>query len=118
MLQAWLTWTACTATIQVYGAPEGATVYLTKQPPSPSAKPAMPIGKAELPNATFTTNYFIWDNYYLWIAQEGYETYVMKVPVEAKAGPIVGTVFCLFPVIWAAGPTQTPINVELERPGR
>ena len=106
---------ACTATIQVYGAPEGSTVYLTKQPPTPNAKPAISVGQGKLPNASFTTNYFLWDSYYLWIAQEGYETQVVKVPNEAKVGPIVGTLFCLFPVIWAAGPTQNPINVELER---
>ena len=108
----------CTATISVYGAPEGASVYLTKQPPMPNSKPAISIAQGKLPNASFTTSYFLWDSFYLWIGADGYEARVVKVPTEGKVGPIIGTIFCLFPVIWAAGPSQTPVSVELERGGR
>ena len=105
----------CTATIQVYGAPDGAEVYLTKEPPSPNQKPSLTVAGGKLPNFVHTANYWVWESYYLWISKPGYETRVVKVPNEAKVAPIIGTIFCLFPVLWAAGPTQSPINVELER---
>ncbi|MEQ1568469.1 MAG: hypothetical protein ABMA64_22725 [Myxococcota bacterium] len=112
---------ACTATIQVYGAPDGAEVYLSKSPPTPNAKPAMALSQGKLPNATFTTNYFVWDQFYVWVGKEGYETRVMKIPNEAKVLPIVIGATCIVLVVpaiaflWAAGPTANPINVELER---
>lgn len=106
---------ACSATIQVYGAPEGATVYLTKDPPAPNVEPAIVVSQGELPNATFNVNYFAWDSFYLWIGKDGYKSRVIRVPNEAKILPIVGAVFCLFPVIWVAGPQENPVNVELER---
>lgn len=106
---------ACSATIQVYGAPEGASVYLTKTPPAPNVEPAIAVAQGELPTATFNVNYYVWDDFYVWVGKDGYKSRVIKIPKEAKVLPIVGTFFCLFPVLWAAGPLEGPVNVELDR---
>lgn len=110
--------TGCTATIQVSGMPDGAEVYLTKQPPSPASKPAFSLAGGKLPNFTYTGSYFAWEDFYLWVSKPGYETQVIRVPKEAKVGPIIGGIFCLFPFIWAAGPTQVPVNLDLPRQRR
>ncbi|MEN0066235.1 MAG: hypothetical protein AAGA48_29105 [Myxococcota bacterium] len=111
----WALLLGCTSTIQVYGAPKGAEIYVTKQPPTPTMKPAVTLAGGKLPNFTYTGNYLAWETLYLWISAPGYETQVVRVPNDAKIGPIIGGIFCLFPFIWAVGPTETPINVELPR---
>lgn len=50
----------------------------------------------------------------MWVDAPGHKASVVEIPNEPKPGPIVGGFFCLFPWLWAMGPTSSTVYVDLE----
>ena len=105
--------TGCAASINVRARPDNADVYVTQYQPNASEPPVSYVSRGTGSVST-TVNYFAWDSYYLWVGAPGYQTHVEAVPGEAKVGPIIGGIFCLFPFMWAYGPSPQPTYVELQ----
>jgi len=102
----------CTATIRVNASPTGADVYITEFPPLASEPPATYLVRGQAPMVA-TLDYFAWDDFYVWVGAPGYETYVREMPGQFKPGPFVGGCLVWFPWIWAWGPTNQPVYVDL-----
>lgn len=104
---------ACTAKIQVSAHPASAQIYVTDYPASTHAPPQVAVAKGG-PDLFTDVSYFAWKQYYVWVGAEGYETELIPIRNEAKIGPIVGGLFVWVPFLWAAGPQEYPIEVELQ----
>ena len=106
---------SCVAAIQINAQPAGAMVYITDYPPNPEQKPASYKTAGKAPFAC-ELNYFAWENYYYWVGADGYETEAGQISNEVKVGPVLGAVFCLWPLaIWSYGPQDGPLWIELEK---
>lgn len=110
----------CTSTILVNAEPENAFVYVTDYRPDPNHPPQ--VYEAAGPAPLYCDlNYYAWEDYYVWVGAEGYQTQVMNINNEIKVGPVIGSV-CLFPttvlwlvpLIWAWGPEDDPMYFRLE----
>ena len=106
--------TACTATINIAGVPDGAELYVSKAPMNPDVTPS---GYAAAGNGPMscTVPYSALDQYYVWADAPGYKPTVQQIPNELKVGPAVTGFFCFFPAfLWAYGPTEAPVYVNLQ----
>lgn len=107
---------ACTAVLTVNTRPEGAQVYITDYPPSPTMAPASYEAAGTSPLVT-EIDYLGWENYYVWAQAPGYPAAVRSIDNEIKIGPAVGGFFCAWPLwIWALGPDDAPVQIDLEQP--
>lgn len=107
---------ACTATLRVQTTPPEATAYLTDGPWRGEGPPTSYIasGRGGIRSAV---PYFAWSDYHVWAHAPGYAPASVQLPVEPKIGPIVGGIF-LWPLwMWAAGPTESSVQVDLVKLG-
>ena len=109
----------CSSKIVVSTTPDNASIYITKQdygnaPPMASMVPPIYLAKGE---GTLSCNvdYFAWNKFYVYADAPGYKAQVVQVPGEVKVLPgVVAFCLCLPAGIWAYGPADTPINMELK----
>lgn len=105
---------ACTATINIAGVPDGAELYVSKAPMNSAVTPSGYTAAGTGP-MTCTVAYNALEQYYVWADAPGYKTTVQAIPNELKIGPAVAGLFCFWPaLLWAYGPTSAPVYINLQ----
>ena len=106
---------ACTATITVY-APKAADVYVVKdQLPSKTERPPTYVCK-DKGQVKCPVRYYAWEQYYYSSYDEN-GARIGEVQNEVKLLPgvisvLTAPIFGWWGLIWAWGPSETPINLD------
>jgi hypothetical protein len=109
-----LAMSACTATINIAGVPDGAELYVANHPMNPDIAPSGYSAAGNGPMSC-TVPYVAWDQYYVWADAPGYKPTVRKIPNELKTGLALAGLFCAWPLwAWAYGPQGAPVYINLQ----
>ena len=104
---------ACAAVVRVETRPAGADVFVTDYPPSSTMTPTTYEARGTSPFVC-TLDYYGWENYYVWTMAPGYQPQVQSIHNELKLAPAVGGLCCPLLWVWALGPDDAPVYVDLQ----